>query len=261
MQEEIRESEEVAIDKGDSSQSVQDMDPALTHVDSIRPILAQLYTQGSAKKSLRNSTLLKLITPVVEEYLITSFSGDFSSNPSFPAIRRKPSTPPGEPQEPYPQPPPPGAIFRTAQELDKQISLAYWRCLTGSERVSKADRGARLLSLDSALAFGNPKSLGAFLNRVKSLFDPRLEKEYTVRQNRMHKAIQSQIIGRESKAAYEINDWANTSLLIIKLIVMNELEQLIVILINLRNKLRLLNDRNRDYHLQQETHQPKSKVA
>jgi len=206
--------------------------------------------ESSNRKSTRNSTLLKLISPVVQEYLATSQNAE----PSYLSLRN--SSQPDSPAVPH------SDSFKCFEQLDEEVrklfSLHWLDSIVHSKKVSKS---VVLLSPDSLLKFTQPAQLHSFLNRLKGTFLQKAEIEYNERMIKLLTKIRSIPYARWEELPDLIRDWSNCSLLIMKVLIVSDLELMMTDLLLLRSKMTTVQRRNLVYFDEIERLGKKSRVA
>lgn len=232
--------------------------------DTIRPLLAQLYSNRATSAQGKQSNLLKIISPLVKEYLVTSHSAEqkeYIQGILAESIRDEEvpedqviTEPETERLMDAPVPNPsvvPENYFRSFSDLDYTIVCMYWQCLLDS-RTFRLDRGSSfgLLSVDSFLRFKSSNQVQSFLAGVRSLFDSRLEVEYNARMDRLVYSlshIEATTVANSRETASKVREWASTAFVMMKLMLMSDVEGFITELINLKVRLQALRERTAVY--------------
>ena len=224
--------------------------PAMSQQDSFRPLLAKLFAQeGSNRASFRNSTLLRLISPVVQEYLATSQNGEASYLPArTPSPLDSPAVPNSD-------------AFKTFEQFDEQVKKLFslhW--LDSIRHWSKLSKSTMLLSPDLLLRFTQPAQLHGFLSQLKGLFAPKAEIEYNERMIKLLAKVRTMPYSRWEELPEMIGDWSDCSLLIMKVLIVSDLELMVTDLLLLRNKMTAVQRRNLVYFDEIERLGKKSRV-
>lgn len=232
--------------------------------DTIRPLLAQLYSNRPTSCQGKQSNLLKIISPLVREYLTTSNSAEQneylqtlladSLMPQYTQDDHPITEPETERLMDAPVPNPsvvPDNYFRSFSDLDYTIVCMYWQYLLDT-RTARIDTGSSisLLSIEPFLRFTASSQVHAFLAGVRSLFDSRLEVEYNARMDRLSYTlglIEATSVSNSRETAQKIKEWASTAFIMMKLMLMSDVEGFIVELINLKSRLEALRQRTEIY--------------